>query len=49
MLYEAIFLLQGEKEGTFDSPVLPPGRFLISASVVLHCGKRERETEREVV
>ena len=41
MLCKAIFLLQVEKEGTFDSHVLPPGRFLISASAVPHCRIKE--------
>ena len=35
---KAIFLLQASKEGTVDSPWLPTGGFLISASAVPHCG-----------
>ena len=39
MLCKAIFLLHAYKEGTFDSPWLPPGGgFLMSASAVPHCG-----------
>ena len=35
----AVFLLQAEKDGTFDSPGLPPGEggVLIFASAVPHC------------
>ena len=45
---KAIFPFQSEKEGTFESPELPPGGFLISASVVPHCGKTRKVNKRKI-